>query len=170
MPTSFSFTVPGSEGISAGAPAPTPDQINSLTAIRDLALDPTTGDLLLEEGDLVFLVGVEAIASDIESAVKTFGPGQPPDDDFKEGEWFLDTTIGVDYWGKVLRGSVTKSDAEQAFIMEVLKRPGVVDVVNVVSTLEDRELDLQADVLIDTGQVISIVLRETLLEGVEGEE
>ena len=56
--------------------------------MSDLALDPATGDLRIEGGDLVLIQGPEAIAQDANLRVGLF-----------LGEWPLDLRVGIDYRG-----------------------------------------------------------------------
>lgn len=164
MAATFIFTVTEAPAApSGGDDELTAEQQNGATALRDMALDPTTGDLMLDQGDIVFNRGVEAIASDIKSRCLTFGPGVVPDDGEEiPGEWFLDTSIGVNYWGKVFRGAVAEADARDAFVQEIAKTPGVLEVRRVVSSITDREFELRFDVLTDLGMVISATLTEVL--------
>lgn len=138
-----------------------PDVENAANAIRDLDVDDEDGELVLSEGDLVFNRGARAVASDIKARCLTFGPGTPPDGDFIEGEYFLDTSIGVNYWGAVFRGAVNESDARSAFSVEIAKTPGVLEVRNIVSNITDRGFSLDFDAFTDLGQVISATLAET---------
>jgi hypothetical protein len=57
----------------------------------DIALDPDTGDLLIEGGDLALLDGVEAISQHVAIRLQFF-----------QGEWFLDTRVGIPYYQRVL--------------------------------------------------------------------
>lgn len=54
--------------------------------MTDLALDPTTNDLVIEAGDLKLVTGPDAIAQDLNLRVALF-----------KGEWPLDRRIGIDY-------------------------------------------------------------------------
>lgn len=158
MPT-FTFTV-SAQSVPTFASDSAEDE-HAATAIRDLALDPVTGDLELLEGDLVFNYGINAIASDLASRLTTFGPGTTQDGEVLEGEWFLDTDLGVDFWGKVFRGAINESDARTSFAVEAAKTPGVTAIRDMVSDLTEREFVLTCDAVSDLGAVISITLSET---------
>ena len=138
-----------------------PDAENAATAIRDLAADPLDGELVIGEGDLVFNFGPEAVASEIKSFCLTFGPGTTEDGEFIEGEWFLDTSIGVNFWGAVFRGASNQMSARAAFSGQCALVPGVLEVRNIVSDLTDRGFTLSFDALINLGKVISATLSET---------
>lgn len=165
MALTFTFTVssPAPPVIDdVDAEDPSPDAINGATALRDMELDEDgDGDLVFEEGDVVFNKGIEAIASDVKSRCLTFGPGTDAEGDQIDGECFLDTTIGVNYWGSVFRGAVNQSDAAAAFITEIAKTPGVLEVFDVVADIVSREFSLSFRALTDLGLVISATLSET---------
>jgi hypothetical protein len=55
-----------------------------MDAIRDIALDPITGELLFKDGDLQLVAGKDAILSDIKGTLLFF-----------QGEWFLDLNAGM---------------------------------------------------------------------------
>jgi hypothetical protein len=57
----------------------------------DLAIDTTSGDLVIEGGDLKLLEGIDSIVQDIAVRLQFF-----------QGEWFLDTRIGIPYFGSIL--------------------------------------------------------------------
>lgn len=44
------------------------------------------------------------------------------------GEWFLDTTLGIDYFGVVLRKGTPKSAIDIIFIEEILNTVGITSV------------------------------------------
>jgi len=57
----------------------------------DIALDSLTGDLLVEGGDLQILEGVDSIEQHVAIRLQFF-----------QGEWFLDTRIGIPYFTNIL--------------------------------------------------------------------
>lgn len=93
--------------------------------VRDLALDATSGDLALASGDLVAVGGLDSISSDCSATLQTI-----------LGEWFLDTTIGVDWPGKVWT-KAPSLDLVRAVIRDALL--GVLGVVEVVSVSIDLD-------------------------------
>lgn len=59
--------------------------------MRDLAIDPLTGDLATGGGDLHHVDGLAAIRQRVWIRLRLF-----------LGEWFLNNQIGADYYGHVL--------------------------------------------------------------------
>lgn len=157
MAVTFTFT------IAYPAPVVVNDAVDggAAEALRDMSLDPITGDLVFRDGDAVFTVSHDAVAQEIKSFCLTFGPGTTEEGEDRPGEWFLDTTIGVNYWGKVFRGSVSEADARGAFSQEIAKVPGVVAVRNVRSSVTERGFELSFDAYDNLGAVISATLAET---------
>ncbi len=142
MAVSFSFSVASSSS-TLGADASTA-QIAAATALRDLELDPLTGDLSRSAGDLVFNYGIAGIASDLASRWRTF-----------KGEWFLDLNMGVDYFGVVFVGRPDLGAIEEEFRREALACPGVSGVTLTLS-LVARVLSVAAQITTDTGLIFGV--------------
>lgn len=150
MPVTFSWSTGGEAPIvGESAAAATPGSEFGATALRDKALDPVTGDLLQVDGDQVYVVGVDAIASDLVARLSVW-----------LGECFIDTSRGVDYQGKVLTRFSDEGEIRQEFRTKILQCPGIVDVVT-LTVEKDRELRLLSisfSARADTGDVIDRTL------------
>lgn len=79
------------------------------------------GDIDYTGGRLTILRGVDAIRQRWLIYIRTF-----------LGEWFLDQSIGVPYYQRVLKKNVSRSDLKQVFKTATLEVPGVVQVVSVI--------------------------------------
>jgi hypothetical protein len=134
MPVSFSWSLGGGDESLSSTSAASVD-----TAIRDLALD-ANDDTYLLNGDLVFVSGVEGIASDLRSRLQTFA-----------GECFLDTSLGVPWLEKVLGHKPTPGELQAIFRSVILETPGVLSV---------QRLDVST-----TARVLSVSFRATTATG-----
>lgn len=123
-------------------------------AVTDLALDPSTGDLVIEAGDFALIRGPDAIAQDANLRVALF-----------KGEWPLDLRVGIDY--RSLFFDVRPPDAVvRAVYDQVLRETaGVQSVTRLVLDYErgSRTLTIQATVQAADGSLVPIY-RDILLE------
>jgi hypothetical protein len=165
MAVSFSWTLDFTTDTTATTSTSTPGAVAGAEMPRDIAIDPSTGDLMVSNGDLVYNSGLEGVASDLISRLKTFGPGTMPDGTKVEGEHFLDTSIGVDYWGKVFVKGANLPEIEQMFRQVALDTPGIVEVPTCQLTLVDRIAKLNLKAKADTGELVSVTLK-----AINGEE
>lgn len=108
-----------------------------------LKLDPDTWDLVLDEaGDMAFIEGAEAMAQDAASAVKTF-----------EGEVYFDTSIGIPYLTQILGKRPSLPLVKQWMIDAALRVPDVVAAQCYLTSLSNRELSGQVQVISSSGEV-----------------
>lgn len=104
----------------------------------DLALDPVTNDLIFDEaGDLVLCDGVDLAAQSIRLVLLTH-----------VGEWWADTTQGIDWVGEVFVKD-PRLDVIRALIADqILSVPGVVAVgeitIDIDPTTRAATITLQA--------------------------
>jgi hypothetical protein len=111
----------------------------------DLALDPNTGGIVVEGGDLKLITDPgEAIAQSLRLTLRTV-----------LGEWFLDATHGVDYFGTVLVKGAQRSRVESEFRDKILGVAGVNALVSFVSTYDEatRRFGLTFTVDTDEGEI-----------------
>lgn len=90
----------------------------------DLLLD-ANGDLVVENGDLVFSRGVAAVAQSIRIAIQLF-----------EGEWFLDLSAGMPWYRSILGRRFDETAMRAAFRDAILTAPGVASLTSLTSTLD----------------------------------
>ena len=93
--------------------------------MSDLALD-NTGDLLVESDALSLVEGDDAIVQQLTVRFR-----------FVLGEWFLDTRIGIPYFGDILIKNPELSRVRAIFQETVLTTPGV-------ASLEEFNLTFEA--------------------------
>lgn len=97
--------------------------------MKDLKLD-SQHDLLIRNGQLVLVDGVNQTAQQIKIALLTF-----------LGEWFMDNSVGVPYFDQVLLKSPDKSKIEHIFRQKILAVANVKRVLS-LRTLLDRQARL----------------------------
>jgi hypothetical protein len=88
----------------------------------DFKIDPTTGDLVIEGGQLQLSSGLEAVAQGIRLRFLAF-----------QGEWFLDLENGVPYWQDILGQKYDQARVLQIFRQPLLATPGVARVISLTS-------------------------------------
>lgn len=79
------------------------------------------GDVDYTDGRLTIVTGVDAIRQRWLIYIRTF-----------LGEWFLDQSIGVPYYQRVLKKAVSRQALKQVFRDGTLEVPGVIQVVSVI--------------------------------------
>lgn len=93
--------------------------------MADLALDPTTGDLDFENGDLYLTEGDSAVAQFLRQKLKLF-----------LAEWFLDQSAGINFFDEVFVKNPKKVVIDTIFKNEILSTPGVVELLEYNVTLD----------------------------------
>lgn len=87
----------------------------------DIALDARTHDIVLKDGDMLFIDNAERVAQQIKIQLLTF-----------YGEWYLDTSWGVPYLDYILVKNPNFTIIRQIFKEQILS----VDDVKAVESLE----------------------------------
>ena len=77
-----------------------------MAQIRDLKLDQRTLDIVVEDGDVVLIEDADVVAQQLRIRLRR-----------QAGEWFLNTTSGVDYLGDVF----PKGGAREAAIRRAIE-------------------------------------------------
>lgn len=95
--------------------------------MKDIALDPTTGDLLLKNFDLQLVDGKDQIAQNLAIRLR-----------FILGEWFLDTTAGVPYYDDFFIKAPNQIRVESVLKEEILDTPGVDRILSFTSNFDDQ--------------------------------
>ena len=90
----------------------------------DLQLDES-GDLAIEDNDVVLIEGVAEVAQGVRQRLRTF-----------LGEWFLDATIGLPYFQSILTKGVKLERIAPHFKRAIIRSPGVTELIAF-----DQELD-----------------------------
>lgn len=142
MPLSFNWTLNVITGTFTNAPAPTSVDI----APRDFALD-ATGDLQVLNGDLVMNYGTEGIASDLRSRLQTF-----------LGECFLDTSLGVPWFEKILGKKTPSGELKSIFRQVILGTPGITAVETLDAAVANRTLTVVFRATAATGDTLEAAL------------
>lgn len=93
--------------------------------MADLALDPVTGDLDFENGDLYLTEGDSAVAQFLRQKLKLF-----------LAEWFLDQSAGINFFDEVFVKNPKKVVIDTIFKNEILDTPGVVELLEYNVTLD----------------------------------
>lgn len=117
----------------------------------DLKIDPTTGDLMQgANGDLVLTddASGETTAQLVRIALRTFA-----------GEWFLNTDLGVDYFGTILVKNPDLGAVQLAIQDCMLGVPGVAGITSYAQSFDstNRRLKVTATLQGDGGQIIPFI-------------
>lgn len=96
--------------------------------MSDLKLDQVSGDLVVENGDLVLTTGEDAIRQHVQQRLRTF-----------LGEWFLDTGVGVPWFQDILKKNPNPQIVDGLIQNEIIQTPGVVELLKYESDF-DRSL------------------------------
>lgn len=108
--------------------------------MSDLKLDPDTGDLFFENGDLVMTSGPDAIRQHISQRLKSFA-----------GEWFLDLDSGLPYYRDILVKNPNTPAVAGLLQEEIVRTPGVLELTDFNLNLDkgSRTLKVSFNVLVD---------------------
>jgi hypothetical protein len=121
--------------------------------VSDLALDPVSGDLLLEQGRARLVHGAEAVRQLWITRITLF-----------KGEWFLDRSRGIDYQTDVLVKNAKQAVLRSIFAEVTRATTGVADVTKLRFDLNraTRLLTIEAEVVLDSGEDLQLSLSETI--------
>lgn len=82
----------------------------------DLSLDPLTGDLVIP---LQKIIGIDQIRQELASRLR-----------FVRGEYYLDITVGVGYYGGILDKGASRMLIESEIKATIINTPGVVSLIS----------------------------------------
>jgi hypothetical protein len=121
--------------------------------MADLALDPVTRDLVIEDGDLVIVAGPAAIAQDWNLRVALF-----------RGEWPLDRRIGIDYQGLIFGPKPPDALLRHIYTRVTQETAGVKSIERLEFTFDrrTRQLTVDAAVIAETGESVPLVFKDIL--------
>ena len=125
----------------------------------DLKLS-STGDIDITGGVITLATGVDAIAQDVRGRLLFF-----------LGEWFLDTRLGVDWFGKVLVKRPTESIVH-AMLRDVIEHtPGIKQITDFNFTFDaaTRKLTLDFGSVLQDLSTYQFTFSELLLPQYAGE-
>lgn len=110
----------------------------------DLAMDMTSGDLVLRDGDVLLIDNAERVAQQILITLR-----------FWLGEWFLDTKDGIPYLEYVLVKSPNLLHIRQIFTEAMEKVDGVkrVEEMNLAFDVKNRSLRVDYEASTDYGLI-----------------
>lgn len=80
-----------------------------MATIIDLKIDDD-GDFVVENGDLVIIEDQDVVAQSLRILFQTV-----------QGEWYLDTTVGIDYLGVIFKKGVPRSAIEAHLRSKILE-------------------------------------------------
>jgi hypothetical protein len=113
---------------------------------QDLKLDPDTEDLVIADGDLVLVSGIDAVAQLIRGYLLLF-----------RGEWFLDESAGILYFEDILVKNPNLSAIREIFRQTLLEVPGVLSVESLSLELSaERTLSVDWKVDTDLGELTGV--------------
>jgi len=121
--------------------------------VSDLALDPVSGDLLLEQGRARLVKGAEAVRQLWASHLTMF-----------KGEWFLNRLVGIDFQNEVLIKNARPAVLRTIFAQASRETPGVADVTKLRFELnaKTRVLTIEAEVVLLSGEELQLALSESI--------
>lgn len=115
--------------------------------VRDLKLD-AFGDLVVENGDLALVGGLDALRQDAETRLKLV-----------LSEWFLAVSKGVDWFGEILVKNPNMARVEAIFRQELLDTPGITGVLEMPLSFDhaSRALSGSFRATSDLGEVVGTI-------------
>lgn len=121
--------------------------------MSDLALDPVSGDLLLDKGRARLTTDAETVAQLWAAHMTMF-----------KGEWFLDRSRGIDFQNEVLVKNARPAVLRTIFAEASRETPGVADVTKLRFDLDPktRVLTIEAEVVTLGGEELRLALREAI--------
>lgn len=107
--------------------------------MKDLKLDLDTHDLYIANYDLALADDIERVRQSLTIRLKTFN-----------GEWFLDTTQGVDYYNTVFVKTPNLSAIEAMFKSTILSTPDVNKLNSYTQTFDRKTRQITIEFSVDT--------------------
>jgi hypothetical protein len=123
--------------------------------VSDLALDPVTGDLLVQGGDLVLIQGAAAIAQDWAKRMTLF-----------KGEWKLDRRVGIDFQNLIFDRKPSDALLRHVFEQVTRETAGVASIERLEFGFDrrTRALTVSAAVTAVSGESIPLTFRNVLFD------
>src|SRR4030042_1762516 len=119
-----------------------------MATVRDLKLDETTGDIVVENGDIVLIEDLDVVAQHIRVRLRTI-----------LGEWYLDTSKGVDWFGVIFSKESPRGMAEATLRAAVETDDHVRELAKFAATFDGttRNLAIELEASTDFGTVSMLV-------------
>jgi len=113
----------------------------------DIKLDED-GDISLVNGDAQTTgIGAEDLAQRLRIRLNTF-----------QGEWFMDNTLGIDWWNRVMGKNRSKMAVDALIQDAILKEPAALQIVSYTSSIStDRKFSCSFRVRTEDGAVSSAI-------------
>jgi len=113
----------------------------------DIKLDED-GDISLVNGDAQTTgIGAEDLAQRLRIRLNTF-----------QGEWFMDNTLGIDWWNRVMGKNRSKMAVDALIQDAILKEPDALQIVSYTSSIStDRKFSCSFRVRTEDGAVSSAI-------------
>ena len=108
-------------------------------------INPIIGDIYIDNGQMVFVLGKEFIAQKLRIKFQFF-----------KGEWYLDQREGFPYWERVFKKNPNVNEIASLFRRCAYDTPGVASVrsVDVTVDVETRLMSVSIDVVTDDNEII----------------
>lgn len=109
----------------------------------DIKLDDS-GDISFTSGESsVTSIGAEDLAQRIRIRLNTF-----------QGEWFMDNTLGVDWWNRVFGKNRSKAAVDALLQEQILKEPDALQILSYSSSIStDRKFSCSFKVRTENGAI-----------------
>lgn len=106
------------------------------------------GDISLVNGDAqTTSIGAEDLAQRLRIRLNTF-----------QGEWFMDNTLGIDWWNRVMGKNRSKMAVDAIIQDSILKEPDALQIVSYTSSIStDRKFSCSFRVRTENGAISSAI-------------
>ena len=145
MPTAYSWTLVEGSALSGSPPASSPSLAGE-SLPRDFLLAPDGEELEVVDGDLVLASGLDAVAQDVDLALRLV-----------QGEWFLDEDAGTPYWDVIWRKAPNLAVVRAVLTDRIESRAAIQRVESFDMTFAQRELSVSFGASTDFGALNTAV-------------
>lgn len=117
-----------------------------MSTVRDLKIDRTTGDVVLDGADLALVSDGESIAQAVRARLRLF-----------LGEWFADLSVGVPYFQSILVKNPNLVTVRAAIRQAIEQTPGIAEIASFSMTFDagTRVLSVSFSATSDTGELVT---------------
>lgn len=105
----------------------------------DLKLDPITNDLAIENSDLQVVKDLDWLVQSVKVKFQTF-----------KGEWFLNTTVGLDYFGLVFIKGPNLNLIDNMHKFGLLEYDEITEILSFSSSLNKQVRELTVEFIADS--------------------